>query len=430
MKFEYLHPRDEIIEIINRIYQNGMTTTSGGNLSILDADGSIWITPKGVDKGSLTENDIVKVLPNGEIDGIHEPSSELPFHQAIYKARPDIKAVVHAHPPALVSFAITRQIPDTKIIPKAKEICGSVGYAGYALPGSMRLGDVISEKFKEGFQTVLMENHGIVTVGKSLMHAFHRLETLDFCARITLKAKTLGQVKTLSSKELELSRAEFSLDVFEPTEHTSEEKEIRKRMISLIHRSYNQKLVTSMEGTFSERVDGDSFIISPWGMDRKYLSEEDLVLIKGDKKESGKKPSRSVKLHIEIYKKNPQINAVLIAHPPNVLAFGVSGKKFDSRTIPESYIVLRDVPNLPYGLEFGMDTKGLPPLAEIISEKVPVVICENNCIITTGNSLLQAFDRLEVAEFSAKSVIASKSIGEVIPIQKAEIEELEEAFDM
>src|SRR5665811_1903986 len=75
MKFKYLHPRDEIIEIINRIYQNGMTTTSGGNLSILDEDGSICITPKGVDKGSLIPKDIVRVLPNGTVDGIHEPSS-------------------------------------------------------------------------------------------------------------------------------------------------------------------------------------------------------------------------------------------------------------------------------------------------------------------------------------------------------------------
>src|ERR1035437_10611927 len=96
MKFKYLHPRDEIIEIINRIYQNGMTTTSGGNLSMLDDDGSIWITPKGVDKGSLLPADIVRVLPCGNVDGIHDPSSELPFHIAIYKARPDIKAVLHA----------------------------------------------------------------------------------------------------------------------------------------------------------------------------------------------------------------------------------------------------------------------------------------------------------------------------------------------
>jgi len=422
MKFKFLHPRDEIIEIITRIYQNGMTTTSGGNLSILDEDGSIWITPKGVDKGSLIPKDIVRVLPNGTTDGIHEPSSELPFHLAIYKARSDIKAIVHAHPPALVSFAITRKIPDTRIVPKASEICGKVGYAKYALPGSDNLGEVIAEVFKQNHDTVLMENHGIVTVGNSLMHAFQRLETLDYCARLTLKANILGKVRVLSNEDLELSRKEFSLDEFEPGNHSSKEKEIRKNIISLIHRSYSQNLITSMEGTFSSRVENDKFIITPWGLDRKYLSEEDLVLINGNKREAGKKPSRSVNLHRQIYLKNPAINAILIAHPPNILAFGVSDARFDSRIIPESYLVLKDIQKLPYG-----DT---PKIAEIISENVPIVICENNCIIVTGNSLLQSYDRLEVAEFSAKSVIASKALGEVVPIGRFEIEELEKAFEM
>lgn len=428
MKFKFLHPRDEIIEIINRIYQNGMTTTSGGNLSILDDDGSIWITPKGVDKGSLIPKDIVRVLPNGSVDGIHEPSSELPFHQAIYKARKDIKAIVHAHPPALVSFAITRKIPDTRIVPKASEICGKVGYAKYALPGSDKLGEVIAGVFVHGHDTVLMENHGIVTVGNSLMHAFQRLETLDFCARLTLKANILGKVRVLSNEDLELSRKEFPLDEFVPGNHSSKEKEIRKNIISLIHRSYSQNLVTSMEGTFSARVEGDKFIITPWGMDRKYLLEEDLVLIEGNKREAGKQPSRSVILHKEIYEKNPYINAILIAHPPNILAFGVCDVKFDSRNIPESYLVLRDIQKLPYGLEYGKGDLKSPEIADFISESTPIVLCENNCIIATGNSLLQSYDRLEVAEFSAKSVIASKAIGEVVPIGKFEIDELEKIF--
>ena len=428
MKVNFLHPRDEIIEIINRIYQNGMTTTSGGNLSILDEDGSIWITPKGVDKGSLIPKDIVRVLPNGSSDGIHEPSSEFPFHLAIYKARSDIKAIVHAHPPALVSFAITRKIPDTRIVPKASEICGKVGYAKYALPGSDKLGEVIAEIFKQNHDTVIMENHGIVTVGNSLMHAFQKLETLDFCARLTLKANILGNVRVLSNEDLELSRKEFTLEEFEPGNHSSLEKEIRKNIISLIHRSYSQNLVTSMEGTFSARVEGDKFIITPWGMDRKYLSEEDLVLIEGNKREAGKQPSKSVNLHKEIYEKNPYINAILIAHPPNILAFGVCDAKFDSRTIPESYIVLRDIKKLPYGLEYKSGDIKTPEITDFISESTPIVLCENNCIIVTGNSLLQSYDRLEVAEFSAKSVIASKAIGDVIPIGKAEIEELEKAF--
>ena len=430
MKFEFLHPRDEIIEIINRVYQNGMTTTSGGNLSILDEDGSIWITPKGVDKGSLTTTDIVRVLTDGKVEGIHQPSSELPFHSAIYRARDDIKAILHAHPSALVSFAITRKIPDTKIVPKASEICGQVGYAKYALPGSQKLGETIAQIFKQGHDTVLMENHGIVTSGKSLMHAFQRLETLDFCARLTLKANILGNVRVLSNENLELSRKEFPLDEFVPVGHSSKEKEIRRSIISLIRRSYRQSLVTSMEGTFSARVEADRFVITPWGMDRLYLSEEDLVLIEGNKREAGKKPSRSVNLHKEIYEKSPNINAILIAHPPNILAFGVSDFKFDTRTIPESYIVLREIPKVPYGMEFSRDGKAVPKIADLISEKMPIVLCENNCIIVTGGSLLQSYDRLEVAEFSARSIIDSRAIGDIVPIGKSEIEELEKAFDI
>src|SRR5262245_54852722 len=95
------HPRDEILTYIDRIYRHRMTTTSGGNLSIRDGD-DVWITPARVDKGTLRRTDIVRVHPDGTVDGPHRPSSELPFHQAIYQARPDLHAIVHAHPVALV----------------------------------------------------------------------------------------------------------------------------------------------------------------------------------------------------------------------------------------------------------------------------------------------------------------------------------------
>ncbi|MBR6921150.1 MAG: class II aldolase/adducin family protein, partial [Clostridia bacterium] len=106
MNIEYMHPADQLVMFMQRIYDKGLTTTSGGNLSIMDRDGNIWITPASVDKGTLTRNDIVCVKPDGEITGNHKPSSELPFHQSVYKMRPDIRAVLHAHPPALVAFSI------------------------------------------------------------------------------------------------------------------------------------------------------------------------------------------------------------------------------------------------------------------------------------------------------------------------------------
>ena len=144
MNLEMMHPRDLITLIMKRLYGYGMTTTSGGNLSILDNEGNMWISPGSVDKGTLRPEDIVCVKADGTIVGIHKPSSEFPFHRHIYKLRPDIKAVLHAHPAALVAFSITGRKPNTSLLTKASEICGEIGFAGYEIPGSEALGNLVS----------------------------------------------------------------------------------------------------------------------------------------------------------------------------------------------------------------------------------------------------------------------------------------------
>ena len=131
MNLDMMHPRDLITLIMKRLYGYGMTTTSGGNLSILDNEGNMWISPGSVDKGTLRPEDIVCVKADGTVVGIHKPSSEFPFHRHIYKLRPDIKAVLHAHPAALVAFSITGRKPNTSLLTKAAEICGDIGFAGY-----------------------------------------------------------------------------------------------------------------------------------------------------------------------------------------------------------------------------------------------------------------------------------------------------------
>ncbi len=132
-----MHPAEQIALIIGRIYRRKMTTTSGGNLSIMDDNGDMWITPAGIDKGSLTPADIMCVKADGTIVGPHRPSSEYPFHKALYKQRPHLRSVIHAHPPGLVTFSIVHQVPDTTIIPQAKYVCGPIGFAPYALPLSL-----------------------------------------------------------------------------------------------------------------------------------------------------------------------------------------------------------------------------------------------------------------------------------------------------
>src|SRR5712691_4676102 len=196
------HPRDEILRMMERIYRFRMTTTSGGNLSIREDNGDVWITPARLDKGSLRREDVVLVRSDGTVAGQHRPSSELPFHQAIYAARPDLRAIVHAHPVALVAFSICRQVPDTRLLHQSWRICGEAGFAPYALPGSAALGQNIAATFARGFDCVVLENHGVVTGGDSLQGAFERFETLEFAAKTRLKAAQLGAVRSLDEASL------------------------------------------------------------------------------------------------------------------------------------------------------------------------------------------------------------------------------------
>ena len=205
-----MHPRVLIVKVISRIYKNGMTTTSGGNISILDENGDMWVTPSAIDKGKLTEDDIICVKKDGTIVGKHKPSSEYPFHKAIYDARPEIKAVIHAHPPALVSFSIVREIPNTNIIPQAKKACGKIGYAEYELPGSEALGAVIAKQFiGSNYMAVIMENHGTVLGGTDLLDAYTRFETLEFCCQTIINAKGIGTPTYLTDEQINAYEAQM-----------------------------------------------------------------------------------------------------------------------------------------------------------------------------------------------------------------------------
>ncbi len=428
MNMNMMHPADQLVMIMERIYGYGMTTMSGGNLSILDDNGDIWITPGSIDKGNLTRNDIVCIKADGTIQGIHKPSSEYPFHQKIYQMRPDLRAVLHAHPPALVAYSIVRKIPNTSIIPNVKFTCGDITIAKYGLPGSTDLGEKIAEEFKKGFNTVVLENHGVVVGANSMSDAFKSFETLDFCARLEIEATRIGKPTSLSDEQITWykNKQVLKMDEFIANKISSEEKAARRDMCNLIHRAYHQELFTSTQGTYSQRLDNDSFIINPHGKDRKYLEPEDLVRINGEYKELGKEPSRSVELHREIYKQHPHVNSIILAHPPNIMAFVVSDQMLDSKTIPESYILMRDIPKL----EFGSIYLKPKETAAVFDESTPIAMVQNDCVIVTGSSMLNAYDRLEVAEYSAKAIIASKELGEIVSINQQEIDDIKVAFHL
>lgn len=423
-----MHPAEQIAIIIGRIYRSEMTTTSGGNLSIMDENGDMWITPAAIDKGSLTPADIMCVKADGTIIGPHRPSSEYPFHKAIYKMNPHILSVIHAHPPGLVTFSMVHQVPDTSIIPQARATCGPVGFAEYALPGSELLGKKIVAEFKKNpdYKAVIMENHGVVVAGEDIADAYQRFETLELCARTILNAKTLGEPKYLS--EDQILQHEKAVNVpfqhFMNVTHPSDERAIRAEICKIVRRACSQGLMCSSYGTASVRWRGNDFLITPSSMQRWDLEPEDIVQIKDGMVEAGKNASRSVALHYEIYRRNPKVNSIILTQSPALMGFCTTGVKFDVRTIPESWIFLQDIPTFPFGSQYN---EHLTELADEFKQR-PFVMLENDSVVVTGDQLINTFDRLEVADFSARSLILAAPLGKLNPITDEEIEELRVAF--
>ena len=417
------HPRDEILATMERIYRSRMTTTSGGNLSIREENGDVWITPARVDKGSLRRDDIILVRADGSADGKHRPSSELPFHQAIYAARPDVRAIVHAHPVALVAFSICRRVPDTRLLHQSWRICGEVGFAPYALPGSPALGQNIAQTFARGFDCVVLENHGVVTAGDSLQQAFERFETLEFAAKTMIKASQLGEVRCLDDAALALRVGVSGPGSARPA-ISSEEKELRRQICEFVRRSERQRLMISTEGALSARLGDDSFLITPHGVDRSCIELEDIVLVENGRPESGKTPSSSAPGHRAIYQRQRDVQSIINAYPVNATAFSVTTAMLDSRTIPESFILLRDVQRSPFGARVG-DGRDL---AERMTLSQPIMLLDNDGVMVVGSSVLDAFDRLEVLEATAEAMIDSRPLGSLVPMSDAVIEELCQAF--
>jgi L-fuculose-phosphate aldolase len=272
---------------------------------------------------------------------------------------------------------------------------------------------------------LILENHGVVTGGESLQDAFQRFETLEFTAKTIVKANLLGEARYLTDDEVELPRRALTpLPEFDRPRPTSEEKELRRQLCEFVRRGYHQRLLISTEGSFSARLEAGGFLITPYRVDRNQLELEDIVLVQGGAREAGKTPSRAVHNHQAIYDHRPEVGAIVNAYTVNASAFSVTSAKLDVRTIPESYIFLRDVVRVPYGVQF-RDTKDL---AGRVSAARPAALLENDGVLVTGRNVFETFDRLEVLESTAEAIINSRAIGPVQPMSDEAIEELQRVF--
>jgi len=190
--------REAIVAIGRRLYERGYIVASDGNLSVRLPEGDrILTTPTGVCKGFLTPEMLVVVDAEGrKLEGERSPSSELAMHLEIYRQRPDVHAVVHAHPPCGTGFAAAGMSLDKPLISEVVLTLGCIPLAGYGTPSTQELVAAIAP-YVPHYNALLLANHGAVTYGPDLETAYFRMETLEHFARITLVAKLLGRERPL-----------------------------------------------------------------------------------------------------------------------------------------------------------------------------------------------------------------------------------------
>ena len=201
--FPYNKEREAVASFMRRLYRQFLTTTSGGNISCRTSDGNIVITASQSDKGNQTMENVGIVTMEGEnLTKDLKLSIETNLHLAIYKARKDVSAIVHAHPVTATFFCAAKEYElNTHLTAEAYAVAGDVVKIPYALMGTKLLAELTAEKMRFS-DCGLMENHGVITVGKDLLSAFDRMELLENAAKQTIMAYTIA-AKSLSKEQLD-----------------------------------------------------------------------------------------------------------------------------------------------------------------------------------------------------------------------------------
>ena len=194
--------KKEICEVGLKLWQKGFVAANDGNISVKISDNEFYCTPTGVSKASLTPDMIIKVDRDGKkLEGKLNPSSEIKMHMRVYRERPDVNAVVHAHPPVATAFTVADIDLDQYVLPEAVLTIGAVPTCDYGTPSTMEIPDSL-DPYLQDHDAFLLRNHGALTVGCNLTKAFFVMEEVEFNAVICKHAMDLGAVHEISRDQL------------------------------------------------------------------------------------------------------------------------------------------------------------------------------------------------------------------------------------
>jgi L-fuculose-phosphate aldolase len=199
--------RADIVEVGRRMYARGYTASNDGNISVRLGADRLLMTPKSVCKGFMSPDMMcITDLEGRKLQGDRDPSSEMLMHLEVYRQRPDVRAVVHAHPPIATGFAVAGIPLDRAVLAEVLTTLGSIPIAAYATPSTKELPEAVRQYIK-AHDGMLLANHGALTVGADLFSAYYKMETIEHFAKISLVARLLGRENLIAREEVERLQA-------------------------------------------------------------------------------------------------------------------------------------------------------------------------------------------------------------------------------
>ena len=215
---DYMDIREQMCDVCHKMWQLGWVAANDGNVSVKLPDGNFLATPTGISKSFITPDKLVVIDSEGKvIDGLpgYKPSSEIKMHMRCYRERPDVGAVVHAHPPTATGYAVAGKSMDEYSMIETVIAVGSIPLTPYGTPSTEEVPEAITPYLQE-HDVMLLQNHGALTVGSDLITAYYRMDTLELYAKISLTAHLLG-----GAQEIPRDKIDTLLDLRENYYHVT-----------------------------------------------------------------------------------------------------------------------------------------------------------------------------------------------------------------
>ncbi|KAK8808821.1 hypothetical protein WA588_004463, partial [Blastocystis sp. NMH] len=399
-----LDPPSQVVSCMTCLYKRQLTTTSGGNVSVKDGNGSIWVTPTGIDKCNICNDQICCILPDRSIRGSYKPTSEWLMHFEAYEQRDSIGAIVHTHSPSILAFAISRKLPTVDTFVHVHRFLGGIASVPYCICGGKELADECAKAVAENPTCCcfVLQNHGALVVGENVEEAFARLELLEKIARLSL------EIMQSSSPPLSTPYND-TIDMSRPCDATE-----CVDIDTFAKRAYAQKLIVC-EHFFSKRLsDANRFCYSPLLTLPPFASPtlfKSMVLTDASS-------SDLLRWHASLYTEYPAIRCIFQCLPLHASILLAQQRPIDADLMPESCVVLKEVAFIPFS------SHSLQDLLAKAKEGCSVFLVERVGVIITATTLMQAFDRLEVLEATCEAIHLCDRLS--IPIQQLNPQQIEE----